>query len=555
MEKTLKIGTAVSWIFGLSITAFMFYFALSRYGLLNNNEGLYAQIAKEMFQSGQYVIPTLNGVPYLEKPPLLYWLMAGAFHLFGAGEGVARLVPATAGMLTALGMSAFMTHLRGQRTGLYTLIILSTSVGFVAFSRNIFFDGLFTSFLTGALVCLFLWTQQKKNSWLYGVYAFAAAALMTKGLIALVLLGLVWTIYYVCSPKEKLSYWGPLNLRGILLFLALAAPWHVCASLQNADFAWFYFINEHVLRFLGKRIPQDYYSGPVYYYTYRLLIYFIPWVFFFPRCFYKGARTHSPLRTFLLVWFCAMFAFFSLSQAKANYYLIVVMPALSAFLALNLERQNTFRLCALLGLLFSLILPLILLAGVWGDIVLLGDVAHILESFTPKTYELWATLGLIGFLIAFLCRGFAPTGPLFLATSMAGLLVIGASLIPRVEDLISGKHIGLFLSHQKEEIYFYQDYEKISAVAFYLKNPIILVDSHSQDLLYAQEKGFEPKHFQTSEDFKRKGGLIVLHAQRRAAFEKAFPNAVRVHERSPLFVYRVIGQAPLDFYKNQGTQD
>ena len=554
MEKSLNMSTALSWIFGLSITVFMFYFALSGYGLLNNNEGLYAQIAREMFESGRYIIPTLNGVPYLEKPPLLYWLMAGAFHLFGVSEGAARLVPATAGMLTALGMSAFVTHLRGQRTGLYTLIILSTSVGFVAFSRNIFFDGLFTSFLTGALLCLYLWVQKQKTSWLYGVYVFAAAALMTKGLIALVLLGLVWSVYYFCAPKDHLSYWSPLNLKGMALFLMLAAPWHICASLQNADFAWFYFINEHVLRFLGKRVPQDYYSGPVYYYTYRLLIYFIPWVFFFPRCFYKGGRAPTSLGTFLLVWFGVMFAFFSLSQAKANYYLVVVMPALSAFLALHLERQNTFRLCAFLGLLFSLILPLILLAGVWGDIVLLGDVAHILESFTPQTYELWAVLGLAGFLIAFTGRGKAPTGPLFLAASMAGLLVVGASLIPRVEDLISGKHMGLFLAQQKEEIYLYQDYEKISAVAFYLKNPVVLIDSHSQDLLYAQEKGFAPERFQTSDFIKIKGGLILLHTQRLAAFEKTFPDALLVHARPPLLVYRVIEQAPLGSYKNQGIQ-
>lgn len=537
MPAPSPVWMRLGWALTLLSCGTLFFMGLGSYGLLDNNEGLYATIAREMYERGRYVIPTLNGVPYIEKPPLLYWLMGGSFHLFGPSAFAARLVPALAGLGTIALCATFVARLRGQKCALISTCILGSSLGFVIFSRNVFFDGLFTFFLTGAILCLYLGWHTKKRVFFLWLYAFLAGALMTKGFLALVLVGFVWGVFWVLHAKKSSSFFEPLDPWGLVLFLALTAPWHVMASLELQGFAHFYFINEHILRFLGKRVPKDYYSGPPTYYTWRVLLYMIPWTFFLPRFLMERGKARDPLAFFMGVCFWTIFVFFSMSQAKANYYLVSAMPCLAILLALKLCTQDTFRLSSLLGCLFSVLLPLVLLADHLSGRVLLSDFSQYLAHFSSLTYVIWAACGAGLFALLYIGRKAAPTGPVFVTLSMAILMTVCVQITPKVETSISGKSAGLYLAAQNESVFFYQDYEHISAVAFYVARPVTLIDSQSMDLLFGQTQ--DPKRFISVQEAESERGLVVVWQKKASLFKAAFPRARLVKDFGVHQIYRL----------------
>lgn len=329
-----------------------FYFGLSAYGLLNNNEGLYAQIAWEMVTSKNWIIPHLNGVPYIEKPPLLYWTIALLFKVFGKSVFIARFVPATFGLLTCVLVTRFSSH---KKKNILPGLVLMTFAGFVVFSRMVFFDVALTFFFTGVMLCFWHFYRTKQRQWAYGASLFLAGALLTKGLVSLVLLGfcLLPFLYF----ERNLPFLKELiNPGPIVLCLALVVPWHVLAHLQEQGFLWFYFVNEHIYRFLDQRMPKDYYTGPIYYYLPRLLIYILPWTFVLP--FLKGWRLNDkPYRTFLLCWFLGLLVFFSVSRAKANYYMVIGLPPLALYCAAVLDtHKHKFKILGAMSFIaFSMI--------------------------------------------------------------------------------------------------------------------------------------------------------------------------------------------------------
>ncbi|OFW95659.1 MAG: hypothetical protein A2977_03895 [Alphaproteobacteria bacterium RIFCSPLOWO2_01_FULL_45_8] len=323
-------------LFILGAAAF-FYGGLGSYALLNNNEGLYAQIAWEMLESGNWVIPHLNGVPYIEKPPLLYWLVAGSFKLFGKNEWAARLVPATFGFLTCLALYVFAGSFHKRRWGQLSAFVLATCCGFIVFSRMVFFDVVLTFFLTASALCFYKFYDTEEKKYVYGLSCFMAAAVLTKGLVPLALMGLLILVFLVLE-KNLLFLRVLLNPGACGVFFMLAVPWHVAAALQEKGFLWFYFVNEQWMRFLDKRVPRDYYTGPVYYYFPRVLGYMVPWTFLAPFFVRKKSLTESSsLQRFLGCWFLTFFVFFSLSKAKANYYMVVGMPPLALWLGMHLS--------------------------------------------------------------------------------------------------------------------------------------------------------------------------------------------------------------------------
>lgn len=237
---------------------FFFYFFLDDYGLLDNNEGLYAQISWEMLETGEWVVPHLNGVAYIEKPPLLYWLIALSFKIFGKSVWAARAVPATLGVLTCVLVSRF--EIRDRSEKYFPAIILASSSGFFVFSRMIFFDVGLTFFLTGTFFCFWRYFTTRKNGYIHGAAFFLGAAVLFKGFVAMVLVGLVVLCFLAVERELKLilKLLNPLSLG---IFLLVTVPWHVLASLKEPGFTWFYFVNEHFLRFLDKRIPKTTIQG------------------------------------------------------------------------------------------------------------------------------------------------------------------------------------------------------------------------------------------------------------------------------------------------------
>ncbi len=421
-----------------------FYLGLGFYGLLNNNEGLYAEIAWETLADGHHVIPYLNGVPYIEKPPLLYWLVALSFKIFGKSVFAARFVPATFGMLVCLSLLWFGQALKRPLWGFLSAIILSSFLGFVIFSRMVFFDGVLTAFLTWALLSFYKFYKEGQKGFVRIFFVCSALAALAKGLVALILLGLVVLIFL--GVQRNLKFIGKiLDPLGIALFLVIFTPWHVMASLQEADFAWFYFINEHVLRFLSKREPHDYYGGPIYYYLPRLAGYMIPWTlllpFFLRKAYYKK---ENPLQAFLLVWFLVFLFFFSLSQAKANYYMMTGLPPLA-----------------------------------------LG-IASFLENYPYRGRILAVATGL----------------------SIA-LTVGGIWYVHEKGSSFSMEKGSAFLTDDTRPVYLYKRFEELSSLPFYLGHNVPLVSSESQDLLYGQKSRPDSPIFVTKEHIKPHGFMVV----------------------------------------------
>jgi 4-amino-4-deoxy-L-arabinose transferase-like glycosyltransferase len=338
----LSITVAVVPIVALVAPIYYFLSGLNAFPLRDNNEGLYAEIAREMLADGQWIIPHLNGVPYIEKPPLLYWIEAGAMFAFGATPGAARLASGLPMMALCLGLYAFGRRHAGRRVGCLASVILSSMVPVALCSHLALFDPLLCALLGGALLC-YLHGMLGRSVTAHRIAAcLLALAVLEKGAVALVLaLGIV--CLFLLPAEHRRLLWHPT--RGTLaLFLLVALPWHVLAALRHPGFAWFYVVNEHVLRFMGRRQPDDYHHGPLWFYLPRLAMMLVPWTPFLAlRTPLGNGGTRGILLRFCAAATAFPVMFFSLSQAKADYYLIVCSPFLALGLALVLDAaiENT----------------------------------------------------------------------------------------------------------------------------------------------------------------------------------------------------------------------
>src|SRR6185369_2306622 len=233
-------------------------------------------------ERGDLITPTLNHVKYFEKPPLLYWINAASLKLFGQTELAARLPSALCGLLTVLATYIIARRLFERRTALISALILGTSAGFVLQSRIILTDMLLTFCLTAALGAFVVAAQREGRRsralpW-YLFYLFCALATLAKGLIGIVFPAGIIFFYLLLSRRWRLLTEMRLGT-GLLLFLAVAAPWFVVVSLRNPEFAYFFFIHEHFERFTST-VHGRY--QPFWFFVPVLLGTMLPWAFFIP---------------------------------------------------------------------------------------------------------------------------------------------------------------------------------------------------------------------------------------------------------------------------------
>jgi 4-amino-4-deoxy-L-arabinose transferase-like glycosyltransferase len=277
--------------------------------VLDDADGTHANAARQMLLSGDWVTLRVNNVRYLEKAPLPYWITAISFRVFGFNTFAAHLPEALSVLLLMLLGFRWARQVFGERAALYTGLGILTSAGVFLFTRVFIPDVLLSLLLAVALYC-FLQSLAPINSAIpvagvrsgdiaasefgtasnlypYAMWAALALAVLTKGLVAIVFL--FGAAVPFLALTGELGNWRRLKpFTGAVLFLAIAAPWHILAGLRNTGgmnghgFFWFYFINEHVLRFLGKRIPRDYNKLPGYLYWSLHLVWLFPWALFSP---------------------------------------------------------------------------------------------------------------------------------------------------------------------------------------------------------------------------------------------------------------------------------
>ncbi len=320
-------------LFGL-----LFAFRLGSYPLGAGDEGRYAEIPREMIASGDWVTPRLNGVVYFEKPPLVYWVVASSMSLFGQNEWAVRAVPALFALGGVLLTYAAARRLHGRDAGVISAVVLGTSLLYFALAHIVLLDMAMAVLMSATLFCFILGVREspgwRRRWFFYGLYVSAALATLTKGLIGFLVTGAVMFLWLLVFNQWKRL--RPLYLpTGLLLFLAVAGPWHVLAALHNETWAYRYFVFEHWLRFTTPAASRP---GPWYYYIGVILAGLIPWVGFLWPALREGlrggwaARDKQADRWFLVTWVVFIFLFFSKSHSKLVPYILPVFPALAVLI-------------------------------------------------------------------------------------------------------------------------------------------------------------------------------------------------------------------------------
>lgn len=313
--------------------------------LLRSDEGRYAEIAREMLLSGDWITTRYNGLKYFEKPPFQIWMTALAFKAFGIGEWQARLWTAMCGAAGLLITAEAARRWFGRRVGVLAgLMLLATPAWNLAGHLSSLDMGV-SGPLAVVLACVLIAqhpaeTMKARRQWMLVAWAAMGIAALTKGLIGIALPGLVLVIY--SAVARDVTLWRRLHfLPGILVFLAITGPWFFLVSQRNPEFIQFFFIHEHFERFLST---EHHRTGPWWYFIPVLLSGFAPCLSLVPQIA-KVVREEPSSQAFrpvlfLVVWASTIFVFFSFSNSKLPGYIVPIFPALSVLAALALERLS-----------------------------------------------------------------------------------------------------------------------------------------------------------------------------------------------------------------------
>ncbi len=285
------------WLLFAAIFVTVYVASLFSPPLLDDVDAAHAQAAQHMAESGDLITARTNGIRYIEKPPLPYWLVAGMYKIFGQNTFATHLPNALA--MLGLTWLAWLWARRawGDRAGFYAGLGVLTSVGCFLFTRFIIPEAILAFFLLLALYALIASLEDARLTLIYWAYAGVALATLTKGLIAPVFF-LGAAIPYLLLTGQWRRWKALKPVSGLLLFLLIAAPWHIACGIVNHDyghpvgnhptvgnvhgFFYQYFINEHVLRFFNQRYPHDYNKMPALWYWLAHLVWIFPWSLFLP---------------------------------------------------------------------------------------------------------------------------------------------------------------------------------------------------------------------------------------------------------------------------------
>ncbi|HCG77307.1 MAG: hypothetical protein COS11_06025 [bacterium (Candidatus Ratteibacteria) CG01_land_8_20_14_3_00_40_19] len=311
-------------LFLIFFTAFLLLPGLSKSSLWDRDETFYAEVSREMLATKNYIIPRFNEIDFLEKPPFAYWIMAGSFRLFGVGEFSARFPSALFGIGTVLLTFFLGTFLFDRRTGIFSSLILSTSLFFLIAGKSAITDIYLLFFFTGSLLFFFLGSKRK---YCYLVsYGLTGLAVLTKGPIGFLLPAAIIFLYLLFN--KELRQIKDIHLpAGILLFFLVVSPWYLAIMKTTGGKFFSEFIcRQHLYRFFH---PMQGHYGPFYYYIPVLIFGFFPWSVFLPAAVWvksEERREKSRAYFFLIIWMAAVFLFFSVSKTKLPHYILPLFP-------------------------------------------------------------------------------------------------------------------------------------------------------------------------------------------------------------------------------------
>ncbi|MBC7456540.1 MAG: glycosyltransferase family 39 protein [Massilia sp.] len=454
--------------------------------LVPPDEGRYAEMAREMFVSGDWITTRLNGIKYFEKPPLQTWMNALSFAVFGLGEWQARLWTGLCGLGGVLLTGYAGAKVFGPRIGLYTALVLGSSFFWVACGQIDSLDMGLSGMMTLSLCALLIAQRDdagviERRHWMLACWAGMALAVLSKGLIGVLLPGGVLVCYTLATRDWAL--WTRLHLgKGLLLFFAIATPWFVLVALRNPEQPYFFFIHEHWERFFLKTHHRE---GAWYYFFVMLIPGIVPWLGALPHSLWRGVGLKSTPepgrfrpRLMALIWVVFIFAFFTKSSSKLPGYILPIFPALALLIAVQLDagsRRSHIAAASVMAAVGAALLAFVpFMTGIahhpgetdllrnyqpWivaaGAIALAGGALALLYARQGKRDLTVLVMALAGFASTeLILAGFAPYGAQRAGTPL--LAAIKAELKPDTK------------------IYSVGTYEQ--SLTFYLERTVVLVD-------------------------------------------------------------------------------
>ncbi len=522
--------------------------------LLDDVDTIHAEAAREMLLRHDWVTLYTNGLRYLEKAPLMYWGLATSYKVFGISDWSTRL-PLMLGILALvlatykLGTDAF-----GERAGFYAGLVLVTSVGPYIFTRFLIPDVLVGLWLVVSY-CFFLRSLDERPPSRLTCWGFAAACalnVLTKGLIGLVFPVATIGLYLVLT--RNLRHLLRLHvLSSTIIFLVLAAPWHVLAAVRNPPqgqargFLWFYFINEHVNRFLGTRVPPGYDTVPLALFWAFLVLWLVPWAMFLPQALRDVPVRWSRLpaldrreraNLLFLLWALVILLFFSFST-RQEYYTIPALPGVALLVGGWLAKESAADANDVdrrAGRVSSLVFMVIGVAAAVAGLTLFSrtspspagvELANLLKR-NPQDYDFslghvldftTAALGvfrgpLLGASLSFLFgtvlnwwmrrRGRPAWGNSALALMMIGLLTCVQVSFARFSPILSSHDLAVAIEKEYrpgDVIVVDGEYHQASTLNFYTHVPVRVLHAPSGNLWYGEKFPDAPHTFETQQSF------------------------------------------------------
>ena len=558
----------------LCLTSVIYIGNASYPGLLDDADASHATVSREMLERGDPVILYMNGIRYLVKAPLHYWALALSYRLLGETEFSTRLPVALSTVALVAVIFAFARRYFGERAAFYSGLVACTSAGFFLFTRIVIPEAIYGLEFT-ALFYLFLrgWTGTLDPRLAYwSVAALTALALLTRGLIGVVFPVAILGLFILAM--QGWSRWRELRLfSSTLIFLAIAAPWHILASLRAKTFFWSYFINEHFNRALGTRYPPDYDAVPLWLWLGAHLVWFFPWSVFLLGMFsglpkprsWKTLSGEGQARLLLLLWTGFTLFFFSLTfGSRMEYYSFGAWPAIAILVGTGLARAEeagkrwVTRMQGLLAILGAAIAgALLVLLWISARVQVKGDIssllqeqqndtyrvsmAHILD-LTPQAFALLrlpsalaAATFLLGFGIAWwLRRRQHPTGATIATAISMGVFCFAANIALGVfGPYLSTRELAMKIVPQlraEDTIAIYDEYDASSSVAFYTHRHLLIWNGRRNNLAAGSYYPDAPHIFLTDAEFgalwsSGKRVFLFVPAEQREEAKKRLPVA------------------------------
>jgi 4-amino-4-deoxy-L-arabinose transferase-like glycosyltransferase len=536
------------WLVIFFIVASAFYIGTaSRPALLDDDvDAAHAVVARQMLEGHDYIVLHLNDVRYLVRPPLQFWMIAASYTRFGQTEFATRLPLALTVVALLLMVVEFGRRFFNLRVGLYAALILASSPGLFIFTRTVNPEAICALEFT-AVFYLFLraWTgslEPRLGYW--GAAVLCGVAVLTRGLVGIIFP--VATIVGFITAMRSWGRWRELRpFSSLLIFLSVAAPWHILAEIRAPGFLWAYFVNDHFKRVLGARWPPDYTAVPLGLWWTAHLAWLFPWAFFAPLLVrgFLNSRMPEPkwskasqARLLLFFWVGFVFLFFSaVGGSRMEYYSLGAWPGIALLLAEALAGseqtsdrwlRGTQRALAVLGIVLAIVLVYLLIASSRDQDT--GDISVLLRSHDSTFYRFAmghlfdlttrafaglrapSIIAALAMLTAFVTAWILRERNLHAASTMAmgaGMMVLlfAASMAyRRFEPQLSSRSLAMDLNkylRPSDRVVIYGDFTAGSSLAFYTHRQLCMYNAPYSELEYGSQFPDAPKIFFNDQDF------------------------------------------------------